>query len=770
MSSNEKALVIVESPSKAKTIKKYLGAGFTVEASVGHIIDLPKSKFGVNVEDGFKPQYIRIRGKEKVIKQLKTHAQKVSKVYLATDPDREGEAIAYHIASILDKDPKDIRRIEFNEITKNAVSRAVESPREIDMDRVYSQQARRVLDRIVGYEVSPILWKTIYRGLSAGRVQSVALRLICEREQAIREFIVEEFWTIAILAKGEPDTPFWAKLVKIRDAKKNTFSKVDIKKESDAQHHVAAIKETSFSISELTRKKVNKQPVPPFITSTLQQAAAGLFRFSTTRIMSIAQQLYEGVDIPGKGSVGLITYMRTDSFRISNEAISGARQFIQTAYGDSYLHEKERVFRSKKSAQDAHEAIRPTYLNSDFEPRALQNHLTKDQFKMYDLIWKRFIACQMKPAVFDKTVVEISGGDYQFKAEGEVMVFEGYLKVYGRELENGEADSGNGQPDMNAELEKGQGIIPSGLGKDQQITCEKVEPKQNYTKPPPRYSESTLVKELDKQGIGRPSTYAQIISTILKRKYVDKNENKLQSTDLGETVNSILIKNFPDIFNVKFTADMEGELDCIANKDCDYEKVMNDFYTPFKKAMQSVDSKKEEIKSDLQEEAGMTCDNCGKPMVIRWGRNGRFIACSGYPDCKTTKPLEEEALPQTSDEVCDKCGNPMVYKIGRYGRFLACFNYPECKNTKPIPLGVKCPREGCEGDVIQRKSRRGKTFYGCSKYPECDFVSWNKPVNKSCPECGNNYMEERYSKAKGNFLQCPECKTVESVSKEESAV
>jgi len=759
MSAKEKSLVIVESPSKAKTIKKYLGPGFEVEASVGHVIDLPKSKFGVNVEDGFKPQYIKIRGKEKIIKQLKTHAQKVSNIYLATDPDREGEAIAWHIASILDKEEKQVHRIEFNEITKNAVNNAIQAPRPLDMARVYSQQARRVLDRIVGYEVSPILWKTIYRGLSAGRVQSVALRLVCERETIIRNFVEEEFWTIQTLVKGEPQTPFWTKLIKIKDAKSGKFQKVEIKTEKDAGFHVAEINKTPLSISTLTRKKVNKQPVPPFITSTLQQAAARLFNYSTSRIMSIAQQLYEGVDIPGKGSIGLITYMRTDSFRISNEALSGAREFVKSAYGDAYLHEKERVFKSKKSAQDAHEAIRPTYLNSEFEPRVLQSHLSRDQFKLYDLIWKRFIASQMKPAVFDKTIVEVSGGNYLFKAEGEVLVFDGYLKVYGQSLEN---DDVNG--------ENGEGDIPFGLKENESLTLQNVDPKQNFTKPPARYTESTLVKELDKLGIGRPSTYAQIITTILKRKYVEKKENKLSATELGETVNTILIKNFPDIFNVKFTAELEGELDCIASHDCDYEKVMNDFYKPFKKAMDSVDSKKDEIKSDLQEEAGMSCDVCGKSMVIRWGRNGRFIACSGYPDCKNTKPLEEESEPQTSEEICTKCGKEMVYKVGRFGRFLACSDYPTCKNTKPIPLGVKCPHDKCEGDVIERRSKRGKVFYGCSKYPDCDFVSWNKPANTSCPECGNNYMLEKYSKAKGNFLQCPECKNVVTPSTEETAV
>lgn len=757
MNSNEKSLVIVESPSKAKTIKKYLGKGFEVEASVGHIIDLPKSKFGVNIEDKFKPQYIKIRGKEKIIKQLKTRAQKVSRVYLATDPDREGEAIAYHIASILDMDKQNVLRIEFNEITKNAVARAIKSPRQIDMARVYSQQARRVLDRIVGYEVSPLLWKTVYRGLSAGRVQSVALRLICEREKEIREFVSEEFWTIKILTKGQPDTPFWAKLIKIRPGETEKFIKAKINNETEARIHENAIKNAHLLISDLTRKQVKKQPVPPFITSTLQQAAARLFSYSTSRIMIIAQQLYEGVDIPGKGSIGLITYMRTDSFRVSNEAIGSSRAFIQLTYGDKYLSEKTRVFRSKKSAQDAHEAIRPTYLTEEFSPDALKNHLSRDQYKLYDLIWKRFIACQMQPAIFDKTIIEITAGNYLFKTEGESLVFDGYLKVYGKALENGENNA-----------EDDNGLIPAGLEKHEELALQKIDPRQNFTKPLARYTESTLVKELDKLGIGRPSTYAQIISTILKRKYIDKKENKLWASELGETVNSILIKNFPNIFNVKFTANMEDELDCIASNTCSYEDVMNDFYTPFKKSMQSVNSKHEEIRSDVQEEAGMTCDQCGKPMVVRWGRNGRFIACSGYPDCKNTKPLEEEQALQTSKEICSKCGKPMVYKVGRYGRFLACSDYPNCKNTKPIPLGIKCPNTGCSGDIIERKSRRGKTFYGCSKYPECDFVNWNKPVNQSCQECGNNYLVEKYSKAKGNFFQCPECKTVRTLSTEES--
>jgi len=749
MGNGKKSLVIVESPSKAKTINKFLGNDFKVAASIGHIIDLPKSKFAINIEDGFKPQYIKIRGKEKIIKALKEDARKAENIFLATDPDREGEAIAYHIFSILDKDKKNIKRIEFNEITKNAIKNAINSPREIDMARVNSQQARRVLDRIVGYQVSPILWKTIYRGLSAGRVQSVALRLICEREQAIREFVAEEFWTIQILVKGEPTEPFWAKLVKIRNEDSGKFEKSSIKNNKESNFHVDIIRKSDLFIHSLVTRRVKKQAGPPFITSTLQQAAARVYNYSTSRIMRIAQQLYEGIEIPGKGSVGLITYMRTDSTRINKEALQSVRGFISDTLGKEYTPEKANFFRSKKSAQDAHEAIRPTYISTDFSPAAIKNSLSKDQYKLYDLIWKRFVASQMNPALFDKTTVEIKSEKHLFKAEGETLVFEGHLKIYGIALET-----------INNNGESSTVSIPKGLKVNEKLKLNKVEPKQNFTKSLPRFNESTLVKELDKLGIGRPSTYAQIATTIQNRKYVEKKENKLYATDLGETVNKILIKNFPDIFNVQFTATMEEELDKVATNSYKYEDLMNEFYKPFSEAMEKVNSKKDQIKSDLQEETDDKCEICGRTMVIRWGRNGRFKACSGYPECKNTKPVEEGEQPKTSNEICDKCGNQMIYKVGRFGRFLACSNYPECKNTKPIPLGVKCPKPDCGGDIIQRTSRRGKAFYGCSNYPKCDFVSWTKPINKSCPDCGNNYMLEKYSKAKGNFLQCEECKFI----------
>lgn len=751
MAAANKTLVVVESPSKAKTINKYLGSQYKVIASVGHIIDLPKSKFGVNIEDGFKPQYIKIRGKEKIIKELKNSSSKASQVLIATDPDREGEAIAYHIYSIMDHDKTDVKRVEFNEITKTAVEKAINSPRPIDMAKVYSQQARRVLDRIVGYEISPVLWKTVYRGLSAGRVQSVALRLICEREKEIKDFKPEEFWTVDIDVESESSEKFTARLIKIKEAGK--FVKADISSEPEAETHVANIKQSDLYISSLTKKEVKKQSVPPFITSTMQQAAARVLRFSTSKIMRIAQQLYEGVEITTQGSVGLITYMRTDSFRISQDAIKSGRELIESMFGNDFLPDKPNLYKSKKSAQDAHEAIRPTYITEEFHPEKMKEHLSNDQYKLYNLIWKRFIASQMKPAKFDKTIVEITGGNYLFKVEGEVLKFEGFLKVYGENLqENGE------------DREKQNLKIPAGLKESEKLQLINIDPQQNFTKPPPRFSESTLVKELDKQGIGRPSTYAQIITTIISRKYVEKQENKLFATELGETVNGILIKHFPKIFNVKFTAEMETELDKIATDDDKYESVLNDFYNPFKIAMDTFNSQKDKIKSDLVEETEEKCEKCGRTMIVRWGRNGKFLACSGYPECKNTKPIEEDAI-EIIDEKCEKCGNPMVVKTGRFGRFLACSNYPDCKNTRPIPLGVKCPKENCGGEIIQRKTKKGRNFYGCSNYPNCDFVSWNKPANEICSNCSNNYLLEKYSKAKGNFLECPECKTIKTLDK-----
>ncbi len=733
----QKSLVIVESPAKAKTINKYLGKEFVVKASVGHIIDLPKTKLGVSIEDNFKPEYIKIRGKEKIIKELRSLAKQAGSVYIATDPDREGEAIAYHIATILDRAQKDVYRVEFNEITKSAVERAMNSPRSIDMGRVYSQQARRVLDRIVGYKISPVLWQMICRGLSAGRVQSVALRLICEREEEIRIFKAEEFWIITTLIKTDNADAFDVKLTKIDN------KKAHIPNKTKADEHSEAIKNADLKIASVTQKELKRQPPPPFTTSTLQQTASRMLRISTKRIMGIAQSLYEGIEVSGHGSVGLITYMRTDSTRISGEALEAVQGYILDEYGKEYGLSKARYYKSKKSAQDAHEAIRPTYISREFSPAALKGVLSKEQYRLYDLIWKRFVACQMSQAIYEKTSVVVKGGRYELTAEGETLQFAGYTKVYREEPENGE---------------NGKKFIPKGLAEG--LLCEllKLNAEQNFTKPTPRFTESTLVKELDRLGIGRPSTYAQIVSTILQRKYVELSDRKLHATELGETVNRFLTSSFPEIFNVLFTAKMEEELDEIANHKTTYEQVMDDFYKPFDKAMKEVQLKKGQIKSDLQEEAGEVCEKCGRPMVIRWGRNGKFMACSGFPECKNSKPLDNSNEVELTDEVCEKCGSQMVVKTGRFGKFLACSNYPKCKNTKPLSTGVTCPKDGCGGQVIERRSKRGKAFYGCSNYPKCDFLSWDKPVNKECPACGNNYMLEKVTKSKGEFLRCPRCK------------
>ncbi|GAB4331735.1 MAG: type I DNA topoisomerase [Calditrichia bacterium] len=748
MAENGKKLVVVESPAKAKTINKILGKQYSVTASVGHIIDLPKTQFGVDLENGFKPQYTVIKGKNKIIKELKDAAAKSAEVYLATDPDREGEAIAYHIANSLKSVNPNIQRIEFQEITASAIKKALEKPRDIDEGRVFAQQARRVMDRIVGYQVSPFLWKTIYRGLSAGRVQSVALRLLCEREDEIARFEPIEFWTAE--ARFEtPNQKYY--LGKLHAISGNVLDpkKFRIGTEAEARQHEEAIRKAVFTIRDVEKKKLKRKSPPPFITSTLQQVASRQLRMSTSRVMSIAQQLYEGIDLGEKGTVGLITYMRTDSTRISEEAIEKVRPYIAETYGAEYVPAKPNRFAKGKSAQDAHEAIRPTYLDAAFEPKRIKKYLTPDQFKLYNLIWKRFVACQMSPAVVDKTIVTTVGDVYEFRTEGEIIVFKGYLLAYQ------ESDEENGD---DAENVKKVDSIPAELEAGLTVNLDDLSIEQKFTQPPPRFTESTLVKMLEKEGIGRPSTYAQIISTLIQRKYVEKKERTLVPTDLGQTVNKLLVQNFPDIFNVKFTKKMEDSLDKIEQQQAEYEEILNSFYKPFSKAMESVTARQQEIKEGLKEESELTCDLCGKPMVLRWGRNGRFYACSGYPECKNTKPLEEPEPDKPTSEICDKCQAPMVIKKGRYGEFLACSRYPECKNTRPMGTGVKCPEDECGGELVQRRSRRGKAFYSCSNYPKCKYAIWDKPVNFPCPECGHDFMVEKYSKVNGYYLACPNCK------------
>lgn len=747
MSKNSKKLIIVESPAKAKTINKILGNDYKVAASIGHIIDLPKTQFGVDLENDFRPLYVTIKGKSKIINELKKEAAKVSEVVLATDPDREGEAIAYHIANAINTANNKISRIEFNEITQEAVQEAVKHPRSIDQARVNAQQARRVMDRIVGYQVSPILWETIYRGLSAGRVQSVALRLITEREREIADFISVEYWTIDAILHTEKKESFKARLLKIGDKTldPNGF-RISTNKEAD--EHRKTLQGETYKISSIEKKSISKFPSAPFITSTLQQEASRRFRMTTSRVMSIAQQLYEGINIGGKGNTGLITYMRTDSTRISKEALTKTRAYISKSYGTTYLPAKSINYGKRKGSQDAHEAIRPSYIQPDFEPKKLKKFLTAEQFKIYELIWRRFIASQMKPANVDKTSVYVNAGKYLFRSEGEVITFRGYLIVYEESNEN--QTNSTDSPKVADDL-------PKNLKEGETLNLENLLVEQKFTQPPPRYTESTLVKTLDKLGIGRPSTYAQIISTLFTRKYAERTNRTILPTELGQTVVKLLVEHFPSIFNVKFTAEMEANLDKIEQGAANYHETLNGFYLPFNESLQRVLSKKSDIKKDLLEETEIKCERCGRSMIIRWGRNGKFYACSGYPQCKNTKPYEEPVEIST-DETCENCGSKMVVKRGRFGEFLACSNYPECKNTQPISTGVACPENECNGTIVQRQSKRGKIFYSCSNYPKCKFALWDKPVNQTCSQCSFPLMVEKYNRVGDLFFQCPKCK------------
>jgi len=743
-----KNLLIVESPAKSRTLKRFLGKGFDVQATVGHIIDLPKSKLGVDTEDGFKIDYELIKGKGGVIKKLKAAAKKSETIYLAPDPDREGEAIAWHVAEQL-KNSKNIVRVTFNEITKTAVKKALENTREIDINLVNAQQARRVLDRLVGYKVSPFLWKTVTYGLSAGRVQSVALRIICEREAEIEAFVTEEYWKIAALLEDESKAQLISRLAKI-DGKKP-----EITDEDESSKIVADLKKQNFIVNKVKRSEKKRKPYAPFITSSLQQEAARALYFTPKKTMMVAQRLYEGIELGDEGPVGLITYMRTDSIRVAESAISAARDFIMENYGAAYSPAKPVRYKAKKNSQDAHEAIRPTYI--DYPPEKIKKYLKKDQLRLYTLIWNRFLASQMSPAVYDTTSVEINAGKYQFNSSAQSLKFDGFLKVYQEAKENGRNGNGeNGLVDFIPDLKEGD-----------ELKLLEITPTQHFTKPPARFSQATLVKTLEAEGIGRPSTYASIISTLTDRKYVEIQERRLHPTDLGKTINKILVQSFPTLFNIKFTAEMENGLDLIEDGKEDWVDVIRQFYMPFSETLDGLKGKLQAIKDSLTEETGEKCDKCGSAMVIKWGRNGQFMACSAYPDCKNTKPIGEPDEAMTTDEKCENCGSPMVVKVGRFGKFLACSAYPKCKTTKPISIGVRCPKDGCKGDIVEKRSKRGKLFYGCSKYPKCDFVSWQRPVNRKCPKCNNSYMFDKISKVKGAFLACPVCKHKIYIEKED---
>jgi DNA topoisomerase-1 len=738
----EKSLIIVESPSKAKTINKYLGKEYMVEASVGHIKNLPKSKLGVDVDNSFEVTYENIKGKDEVIEKLREKAGKAKVIYLATDPDREGEAIAAHLADEIKDVNKSIKRVLFHEITAAGVRDGMKHPKKIDTHLVLSQQARRAMDRIVGYKVSPFVWKTLYYGLSAGRVQSVALRLICEREDAIRSFVPEEYWSITGEFQTVQSEPFLAKLMKVEGQEPK------IPDETTMKGYLAELQRQQYEISNVERKPVKRNAPAPFITSTLQQEAARRLRFSAKRTMMLAQRLYEGVEVGDEGPTGLITYMRTDSTRLSAEAVAQVREYIYENYGKEYVPKEARLFKKGKASQDAHEAIRPTSLK--LTPKAVRKHLEKDLYLLYELIWNRFVACQMAPAQFEQTSVDVAGGVYVFRATDQRPLFRGFLQVYDDMIEENGGEKEDQDP-----VSK----LPENLAAGQKASLTNLLPRQHFTKPPARYTESSLVKELESRGIGRPSTYALIVSTVIDRKYVEQNDRKFYATELGMQVNKLLVEYFPDIFNVQFTARMEEELDTIASGKQRYVKVMKDFYDPFIRDLEKVDQNAREIKKSMQEKTDVACELCGRPMIIKWGRNGRFMACSGYPECKNTKPLAEdqEKHQHLVGIKCDLCGGDMVVKAGRFGTFLGCSNYPTCKNTKPISMGIKCPKCG-HGDLVERKTKKGKrTFYGCSRYPECDFASWDKPVAQACANCGSQYLVAKYSQAKGEYLKCPEC-------------
>jgi DNA topoisomerase I len=917
-----KALVIVESPAKAKTINKYLGKQYIVKASLGHIKDLPKKDLAVDVEHGFEPHYEVIEGKKKLIAELKASAKGVESVYLAADPDREGEAICYHLQEELQSSKKTgpvFYRVMFNEITKKAIEKAFEKPSQVNIALVDAQQARRVLDRLVGYKISPLLWDKVRRGLSAGRVQTVALRVIVEREREIRAFVPKEYWTIDADFNAKRSPVLTARLAKINDA--NT----EIGNQEASDQILAALDGVDYIVKSVGTREKKRNPVAPFITSTLQQEASRKLRFSVKRTMMLAQRLYEGIEMGKEGAVGLITYMRTDSTRISDDAIKDVRDFIGERYGQEFRPAGANVYKSKKDAQDAHEAIRPTSMA--YAPEVVERHLAEDEMKLYRLIWNRFVACQMMPALYDQTTIDVAAkgkndADYMFRATGSVLKFEGFLKVY---------KEGKDQLDEDDEEEKHRlPLVTEG----EILRFKAIRPEQHFTEPPPRYNEATLVKRLESDGVGRPSTYASIISTILEREYVQKETNRFVPTELGMVVTDLLLESFDDIFDVKYTARMEEELDEIEEGKLDWRKAMGDFYERFDKDLKHAEEHMTDVKR-MEKPTDLTCEKCGKPLVIKWGKHGSFFACTGYPgfphrnteadleklesyiterqaalrkkattylaqfpqaevkwetpprlvfpdgfpdlakgvkarlakweqaigaeaqklratvevrlaniqarypqmtefydldlketaegvklvwrrrdelctytrelpvdladidkanlsdqgdeeycvncgrpmvlkkgrfgsffactgypDCKTTKQIGGgvQKKDQPLDEKCPQCDSNLVIKYGRFGEFTACSNYPTCKYVKQKTIGVKCP-ECSEGEVVERRSKRGKTFYGCNRYPECSFVAWGKPVPEKCPECGNPYMIEKWLKA-GSMWQCPnpECK------------
>jgi len=745
-----KPLVVVESPTKVRTVKKYLGNRYNVAATVGHIKDLPNKEMGIDVEDGFKPKYKYIPGKQKVIKNLKHAAADANDIYLAPDPDREGEAIAWHTAEVLKKKGRNFHRVLFHELTKDAIRKAIASPERLDRNKYEAQQARRILDRLVGYQISPLLWRKVKGGLSAGRVQSVAVRIICERERTIQAFVPQEYWSITAHLESDNPPPFTAKLVK-----KNNH-KIKIPNQKTADNILLELKESQFVVEKVQKKTTKKNPLPPFTTSKLQQEAIQKLRYSARKTMVIAQQLYEGVELSPGEPVGLITYMRTDSTRIAAEAAAEAHQLILDHFGKPYALSKPRFFKNKKKVQDAHEAIRPTSVFNT--PEKVEAYLSKEQLALYRLIWRRFVASQMAQALIDRVSVSIKAGAYLFTASGSTVKFPGFMALYMSVDDEIESESEQKKPKLPNMIE------------DTILKLDRLDPKQHFTMPPPRFSEASLVKELEENGIGRPSTYATILSTIQTKEYVNLIRGYFRPTELGFIVNDLLVENFPEIFDVEFTAKMEENLDRVESEEIASLEVLNRFYSPFKKVLDSATEGMLSVKG-VGVRTDLNCSQCGKPLRIKVGKNGHFLACSGYPDCTYSSdytrdekgsihPVEhtEEEL---SDRACEKCGKPMVVKRGRYGDFLACSGYPECKNTHSLnsngsgkSIGVQCPEEGCTGEIVERRSKRGKTFYGCNRFPDCTFATWNKPINRECPACGAKFLVEKTTKKQGTFITC----------------
>ncbi len=748
-SPNGTALVIVESPAKAKTIGKYLGKGYTVKATVGHVRDLPAKKLGIDIEHGFAPDYVTIEGKEDILAELKRVAKGAREIFIATDPDREGEAIGWHVEQFFTQPKRHavtapIRRVMFHEITKDAVHRSMENPMDIDTRKVEAQQARRVLDRLVGYKASPVLWKTVKKGLSAGRVQTVALRIIVEREREIRAFTPVEYWTIAAdLQKGAQ--AFTAKLHQV-DGKKP-----EIPTSVEAEQMLADLKgRTEFLVTEVKRRERRKNPAAPFTTSTLQQEAAKKLGFGSKRTMRLAQDLYEGIDVGVDGQTGLITYMRTDSPRISEAAAQAARDALRAQFGEEYLAATPQLYPSgKANAQDAHEGVRPT--EPSRRPEAIQKFLTADQFKLYQLIWQRFMASQMAPAVFDTTTVDFDnfagGHAYLFRATGSVVKFRGFLALYREAREEGDSKA----------LEDEQALPMLEL--DERIPVKAITPTQHFTEPPPRFSEASLVKELERLGIGRPSTYASIISVLAERRYVALEQRRFFPSPLGETVEKVMVKKFPDVFNVGFTAQMEEELDKIADGEIDWVRALGDFWTPFQRTLN--DNDLDVLIGEAYDLSGLVNERCpldGGKLVAKGGFFGPFVACENHPKaCKYTRPIKGEKKPaELTSYLCQECGAPMVIRHGRSGDFLGCSKFPKCRGTRSMPTGVKCPKDG--GEIAERRSKkRGKAFYGCENYPNCDFVVWDKPVKDVCPECGYAGAEAKSNKTRGQFRKCVKC-------------